>query len=164
MRYIAWVSGQKAIVMLETPNRLALAEKIIADLAKSRPGMSLDAGNETGGVLRSRAVRNLAPGPAQLKISIDSSENARQAFERVAGMGGLGVTFDNRFQDGAVQRLAIKDVAIRDALDFLSLQTGSLWEFLTAQRSSSRPTIKRSAGSRAANAESDRFDECEDGS
>ncbi len=134
-RYLMTMSGANGIVILDTPSRVALAEKIVADLGKTATtGLTLDVGNETGGVPRSRAVRSLGAAPSQLKVpvtgklSIDMNENARQAFERLAGMAGLRVTFDSRFQDGAVQHLALKDASVIDALDFLSLQTRNIWE------------------------------------
>lgn len=140
MRYVASVSAANAVVIKDTPVQIMLAEKIIADLSSARPAQTLaapdraiDVGTETGGVLRTRAVRSLQPAPSPLefkttgRISVDINENTRQAFERLAGMAGLRVTFDKRFQDGPPQRFTVRNVGIVDALDFLSLQTGTFW-------------------------------------
>jgi hypothetical protein len=144
MRYLAGVSGANALAMMDAPTQLALAEKIIADLGQATPqaqaanALTLEAGNETGGVLRSRAVRISSAMGISLnvkgagKISVDMHDTVRNTFERIAGMGGLHVTFDSRFQDGPAQPFAVKDVGILDALDFLSLQTRTFWEIMDA--------------------------------
>jgi len=138
MRYLATVSSVHAIAILETPTQIALAEKIMNDLgAGSPPGFccnhTLEVGEETGGVLRTRAVRSLSTVQSQLnlrtaaRISVDLNSTARNSFETIAGIGGLHVTFDERFKDSAAQPFAVRDVSILDALDFLSLQTKTFW-------------------------------------
>jgi hypothetical protein len=130
--------------MMETPARIALAQKIIADLGQADPqaqpanGLTLEVGNETGGLLRSRTVRNSSPSGSPLnvatagKINVDINDTARNSFERIAGMGGLHVTFDQRFQDHPAQPFTVNDVGLLDALDFLSLQTRTFWEIVDA--------------------------------
>jgi general secretion pathway protein D len=129
--------------MMETPTKIALAEKIIEDLGmggalqgNAGSGITLEVGGETGGLLRSRAVRSLAPAVSELNlkgavtISVDVNATTRESFERVAGMAGLHVTFDERFKDGQVQPFSVNDVSVLDALDFLSLQSKTFWEVL----------------------------------
>jgi hypothetical protein len=140
MRYLAQISGTHAVSLLDTPTQIAIAEKIMTDLGMgvslkdgTGRGITLEVGNETGGVLRTRAVRNLSPVQSQLnlrtvaKISVDLNSTARNSFETVAGIGGLHVTFDERLTDSAAQPFAVRDVSVLDALDFLSIQTRTFW-------------------------------------
>src|SRR5262249_43747557 len=137
MRYLFTSPTAKAIAMQDTPNQIALAEKIIADLgriatteAPTSAGAALDVGSELPGLLRSRAVRNLSANHSHLDarfmetVSIDLNESVQRAFEELTGKAGLHVTFDKRFEDAPAGRLTLKDVRIVDALDFLSLQPG----------------------------------------
>jgi hypothetical protein len=144
IRYLAGVSGANTLAMMETPNQISLAQKIITDLGQSTPqaavanGLTLEVGDETGGLLRSRAVRISSPAGSPLnvkaagKISVDIHDTVRNTFERIAGMAGLHVIFDQRFQDTPAQPFAVNDVGILDALDFLSLQTRTFWEVMDA--------------------------------
>ncbi len=145
MRYVAALPGANGIAVMDTPSQVALAEKIISDLRKAKPvetgtggALTLDAGNEIGGVLRTRAVRKLALSESPLKIkgtgrlSVDINESAHDAFERVAVMAGLHVNFDERFVNGPAQHFSVNDVSIVDALDFLSLQTRNFWKVMDA--------------------------------
>ena len=140
MRYLFQSQTAKAIAMQDTPNQIALAEKIIADLgrattteAPTSAGTALDVGSELPALLRSRAVRNLSANHSHLDarfmetVSIDLNESVQRAFEELTGKVGLDVTFDKRFEDAPVGRLTLKDVRIVDALDFLSLQTRTFW-------------------------------------
>jgi hypothetical protein len=128
---------------METPSQIALADKIVADATRGKVaqaaagrGATLDVGNETGGILRERAVRaaGLAPNQLNLKatgnISLDVNETAHDAFERLAGLAGLHVSFDDRFKDTPAQPFSFKNVSILDALDFLSIQTRMIWQVL----------------------------------
>jgi len=140
MRYLFQSQTAKAIAMKDTPNQLALAEKIIADLGRAAPaeaptsaGTALNVGSELPAVLRSRAVRNLPANQSQLgarfmeTVSIDLNESVQRAFEELTGKAELHVTFDKRVEDAPAGRLTLKDVRIVDALDFLSLQTRTFW-------------------------------------
>jgi hypothetical protein len=143
MRYLAGVSGPNILEMMDTPEQIALAEKIITDLGQgpappqTANGLTLDVGNETGGVLRSRAVRMSSPGSSLNvrstgKISVDINDTARHTFERIAELGGLHVAFDDRLMNSPAQPFAVNDVGVLDALDFLSLQTRTFWRVLDA--------------------------------
>jgi hypothetical protein len=142
MRYLANVTSVGAIGIIATPTQIALGQKIIADM-KGRTSqtasrdVTLEVGNETGGVLRTRAARATAAAGTQPavkagKISVDFNASAHDAFERVAGMAGLQVVFDPRFKDSPAQPFAVNNVGTADALDFLSLQTRTFWVFLDA--------------------------------
>jgi hypothetical protein len=139
MRYLAQISGTHAILLMDTPTQIALAEKIMTDLGMGASlkdgagGITLEVGNETGGVLRTRAVRTLSGAQSQLnlratgKISVDLDATVHNSFETVAEIGGLHVTFDERLKDSPAPPFAVSDVSILDALDFLSLQTKTFW-------------------------------------
>jgi hypothetical protein len=144
VRYLGGVSGTNALAMMETPARIALVQKLVADLGQAVPqaasanGLTLEVGDETGGLLRTRAVRGASPAGSPLnvkvagKISVDINDTVRNGFERIGGMGGLHVTFDQRFRDSPAQPFAVNDVGVLDALDFLALQTRTFWEVVDA--------------------------------
>jgi hypothetical protein len=144
MRYLAQVSGANAIAMMDTQPQIALARKIITDLGQATPqaqaanDLTLEVGAEIGGLLRARAVRVSSPAGSPLnvkaagKISIDINDTVRNSFERIAGMGGLHITFDSRFTDSPAQPFTVNDVGVLDALDFLALQTRTFWEVMDA--------------------------------
>ena len=50
-------------------------------------------------------------------------------YEALAGTAGLNVTFDSRFLD-TLTPFKLDNVSVLDALDFLSLLTGTFWEVL----------------------------------
>ena len=142
-RYLANVSTAGAIGIMETRSQIALADKIVADATNAKVtqvaagrSATLDVGNETGGILRERAVRaaGLAGNQLNLKtagtISLNVNETAHDAFERLAGLAGLHVSFDERFKNTLAQTFSVKNVGILDALDFLSIQTRTIWQAL----------------------------------
>jgi type II secretory pathway component GspD/PulD (secretin) len=140
MRYIAQVPSKNTIAMMETPAQLALADILIAELSRTPAPAPLvaatvvDAGNETGGILRRRAVRNLAPAQVQIQpraaspVDMNMSDDAQKSFERLADLAGLRVNFESRFMNVPMSPLKLRNVGIIDALDFLSLQTGTFWQ------------------------------------
>jgi hypothetical protein len=139
MRYLAQVPARNAIGMRDTPDQIAVAEKILGDIGKlkaSSPasglGTTFGVGSESGGLLKTRAVRNLVPDKFPIHssgqtISIDVSDGAVSAFQQIASKAGLEVTFDKQFIDMLPQRFTLKDVPVLDALDFLAIQTGGFW-------------------------------------
>jgi type II secretory pathway component GspD/PulD (secretin) len=140
MRYIAQVPSTNAIAMMDSPAQLALADYMIADLQQTSTAAPrgvatvLDAGNESGGVLRRRAVRSLAPAPIQLQprvagpVNLEMSDDALKSFESLAELAGLRVNFESRFMNVPMSPLKLRNVGVIDALDFLSLQTGTFWQ------------------------------------
>jgi hypothetical protein len=138
-RYLATVAGSNAIVMRDNPNKLALAERIISDLRKSggvTSAAGFPSGTEGAFVLIRRDAQTVAgsPSPLQSKIpgplSFDANDSARASYEAVAATAGLRIVFDNRFQDLAAVPFKLQNVNISDALDFLSLQTGNIWQMM----------------------------------
>jgi hypothetical protein len=138
-RYLAIVFESNAIVIRDSPNRLALAETIISDLRRSggvTSAAGFPSGTEDGFVMTRRAAQAVAAAPSPLQsgvrgpLSFDMNDGARASYEAVAAMAGLRIVFDNRFQDVATVSFTLRNVEIVDALDFLSLQTGNIWQMM----------------------------------
>jgi hypothetical protein len=138
-RYLATVSDSNAIVMRDSANKLALAERIVSDLRKSSSVIAtagFPSGSEAGFVQSRRAAETLGTPalPLQPKVrgpfSFDANDTARATYETVAAMAGLRIVFDSRFQDSAAMPFKVENVNIADALDFLSLQTRTIWQMM----------------------------------
>jgi hypothetical protein len=138
-RYLAFVTDLNAIVMRDTADRLALAERIVTDLRKTG-GVTISAGfpsgSESGFVLNRRASESAGATPLNLQskvrgpFSFDMNDNARATYEAVAAMAGLRIVFDVRFQDSAAVPFKVQNVSLVDTLDFLSLQTRTVWQMM----------------------------------
>jgi hypothetical protein len=135
-RYAAFLSDSNAIVMRDTPNRLALAERIVSDLRRPGGVASADgfpSGTEGAYVLSRRAAQAVTASPSPLQsrfrgpLSFNANDSARAFYEAVAGMAGLRIVFDSRFQDIPSVPFRLQNVDVVDALDFLSLQTRNIW-------------------------------------
>jgi len=63
-------------------------------------------------------------------FSFDANDTARATYETVAAMAGLRIVFDSRFQDSPAMPFKVENVTIADALDFLSLQTRTIWQMM----------------------------------
>jgi hypothetical protein len=141
-RYLALIADSNAIVMRDSANKLALAEKIVSDLRKSSgvvTAAGFPSGSEAGFVQNRRAAQTLGvPAmPLQPKVrgpfSFDANDTARATYETVAAMAGLRIVFDSRFQDSAAMPFKVENVNIADALDFLSLQTRTIWQMMDGE-------------------------------
>ena len=123
----------KAILIADTPNRIAFAEKMIGQLnihpapitSVFIPARGL---TETGfrsmaSVARSE-LRVATAGP----ISINLNQSTQGTYEALAQIAGLTVTFDPRMMAGAPVALGLEGVDVLDALDYLSLQTRTFWK------------------------------------
>ena len=162
LRYVATTSATNALLIRDTPNRLAIAEKLITDLSPQPPvaGSTTETplGSESGFVLNRRASRSLATAQSPLQMTVsgpfsfDMNESVRRAYEDIAARAGLRVVFDNRFRD-AVTALKLQSVSVIDALDFLSLQTANIWEVVDANTiivGPDAPTVRNELATRAA--------------
>src|SRR5262245_23943453 len=138
-RYLASIVDSNAIVMRDNANRLALAERIISDLRESSGVVSASgfpSGSEAGFVLNRRAAQTL--GDLQLPLqsrvrgpfSFDANDTARGTYEAIAATVGLRIVFDRRFQDGPAVPFKVENVDVMDALDFVSLQTRTIWQMM----------------------------------
>jgi len=136
-RYLASVVDSNAIVMRDNANKLALAERIITDLRKSSgvvTAAGFPSGTEAGFVLNRRAAQTL-PAPALQSgvrgpLTFDANDTARATYEAIAATAGLRIVFDRRFEDTAAVVFKIENVEIVDALDFLSLETRTIWQMM----------------------------------
>src|SRR5262245_8164018 len=136
-RYLATVADSNAIVMRDNANKLALAERIITDLRKSGgvvTAAGFPSGTEAGFVLNRRAAQTL-PAPAvqtgvRGPLTFDANDTARATYEAIAATAGLRIVFDRRFEDSAAVAFRIENVEIVDALDFLSLETRTIWQMM----------------------------------
>jgi len=139
-RYIAIAQGAGALVVRDTAVQLVLVEQLIAELTGTvAVSTEIPLGAENNTILKSRDTRALTSSQAQLRqlqprttnpLSIAMNENVRRSYEEIAGLAGLRVVFDNRFMEGGSTPLKLENVDVMDALDFLSLQTGNIWEVM----------------------------------
>jgi hypothetical protein len=140
-RYLAQIQDSGAIVMRDSATRMALAEKMINDLRKGASVVTaagFPSGSEAGFVLNRRAAETLGVPPQSVQskvrgaLSFDSNDTAQATYQAVAATAGLRVVFDSRFKDEAAVPFKVERVAIADALDFLSLQTRTIWQMMDA--------------------------------
>jgi hypothetical protein len=141
-RYLAAIKDSNAIVMRDNAMKLGLAERIVTDLRKSGGVVSAAAfasGTESGFILNRRAAQALGAAPAQPPsrvrgpFSFDANDSARATYEAVAATAGLRIVFDNRFQDTPAMPFKVDNVDISDALDFLALQTRTIWQMMDGE-------------------------------
>ena len=138
LRYLAQVSGAGAIVIRDKANTMALAEKVINDIVSPVGSFSsvpeIPTGAEMGPIFARRAARSLSTVLSELQpkttglLSFDFNLSAARSFEALADQAGVNIAFDRRFQDRPPMRFRVDGVDIFDALDYLSLQTGNMWE------------------------------------
>jgi hypothetical protein len=129
-RYVASVAESNAIVMRDTVTKLALAEKIIADARKSGgfTATGFPSGTEGGYIQNHRAAQTA--GVASQTFSFDTSDTTRATYEAVTARAGLRVIFDTRFQDAPATVFKVEQIGIADALDYLALQTRTIWQMM----------------------------------
>ena len=126
-----------AILLVDTPGKVALAEKLIADLDKS-PALKSDtemidaAGNLF--VVAPTGPRNVTPYRSELQpragpFSLDTSLPTRQVYEKLAEAAGITVVFDPNL-GGFVPSKLPSNVVNADfftAIDLISIQTVTFW-------------------------------------
>src|SRR5207249_4550609 len=131
----------KAIVIRDTPTKIALAEKIVTDMNSPGPplpdsAVSSGSVNLTG---HGPSVRAWAPALVSLDpkvmrpVSIDTDQNVRTAYATLAAMVGVNVVFDDAFTDSGPRPFKLDNVNILDALDFLAMQTRTFWEVVDSK-------------------------------
>jgi type II secretory pathway component GspD/PulD (secretin) len=132
MRGIYQYEGAKAILVRDTPGRVALTERLIRHLnvregevtsvSLSAPGLT-----ETGirgSASVARPMLRTTPG----LISVNMNQDVRQSYEALARMAGLTVSFDPRVAAVGAVRFNVSGVDALDALDYLSFQTRTFWK------------------------------------
>ena len=129
----------KAIVIHDTPQRVAIIETVIDHLnTSSTPVESVDiaaphyAENAIYGVAaaaRSELKRKSSAGP----VSINLNQDPRIIYEALGNIAGLAVSFSPDFPTGNAASFHLEGVDVLDALDYLSLATGNSWKVVDAQ-------------------------------
>jgi len=129
-------SRQKAIVIKDTPLRVFLAEKVVEDLhkqlGKSKSVLLTTESSiyaENGWILgNAAAARPKLEVKLRNETTVRLNKNTKAAFETLAELAGLQVTFDPRFVDSDAISFAATNVDILDALDLLAWQTRQFWQ------------------------------------
>jgi type II secretory pathway component GspD/PulD (secretin) len=145
------------LILKDTPAKVVLAERLIAELESHMTGASpavapahlapaLTIEIEGAGALFGSGAalfniepdgmrRNITPNRSQLQpkttrpFSLRVTEDVQRAFEILGENGGINVRFDPNFKPDAGKReFRLDNVDLFDALDILSLQTGSFWQ------------------------------------
>jgi hypothetical protein len=135
LRGIYQSSVAKAIVIHDTPNRVALTEKVIRQLIPN-PNSIVSLTVPAPGFAENRVLSKATEARSQLDftsvgtISKPLNQDARISYETLAEMGGIKISFDPRFNAGAPMPLRLEGMDVPDALDRLSLQTGNYWTVL----------------------------------
>jgi hypothetical protein len=142
MRFIALIPTTNTMVMRATPFEMALSEKIIDNLRDTAGEMAMSAeiptGSETSLILRRRSVRSYSSVDSELRtklnvpVTFETKPSVRASYEDLAKAIGIRVTFDNAFQDNSAPPAKLQTVNAADALDFLSLHTGNVWQMAGA--------------------------------
>jgi len=127
----------KAILVADTPNRVALAEKIIGQL-NIHPEPLTSASVRVQGYAESTVRRMASVARSDLRtagtgpVSISPNQDLRASFEALAQTAGLRVQFDPRFVTSSTGDLRLAAADVLDALDYLSLQSETFWKALDA--------------------------------
>jgi len=123
--FLAQDTMVKAIVMRDTPLKLALAQKIVSDMnppgAGQQPGASE---TSSGSVNRPRP----SPSPSGTAITINIVQNVRSSYSTLAVLAGLNVVFDESFVDSGPKSFRLDNVPVLEALDLLALNTATFWQ------------------------------------
>jgi hypothetical protein len=140
LRFVSGSASANTIMIRATRLEMAIAERIIDDL--KAPDNSLSAspeiptGSETQVLLRRRAARQFSTVDAELQArakapaTFQTRPTVRSSYEELAKAIGVQVVFDKAFQDGSTAPLRLQNAGPADALDFLSLHTGNIWEMV----------------------------------
>src|SRR5262245_37350446 len=119
-RYLAQSSSAGAIVMRDTPARIALAEESLG--GTGRTGISI-ASNATGHLFLDEPgnVRDLAPARSAIRStpagspSFEISGDSRRAFESLSKTAGMNVIFDPDFRSSEVKAFRVDNAGVLDA-------------------------------------------------
>jgi hypothetical protein len=123
---------RKAAVIKDTPLRVALVEKVIADLVKDlgKPTsvvVTTDTSSyyaENGWVFGfAKEARSKMEIKLRGKTTVRLKETPKVAFEKLAELAGVEVVFDKAFSDGPENPFNATNVDVLDAFDLLAWQT-----------------------------------------
>jgi hypothetical protein len=132
------VESASAIVIHDTPARLILAETMIAEMTGSPIIKKVATDPRTVFGENGTYFHTAASDRARLQIrpsgpiSFSSNTNTKDAYEKLAALGGLNVVFGRGFQPGNTT-FSIQNVDVIEALDFLTLQSGTFWQPLDSR-------------------------------
>ena len=135
LRGIYQSAAAKAIVVHDTPNRVALVEKVVRQLSPN-PNAIVSLTVPAPGFAETRVLNNAPVARSQLDfanvgaISKPLNQDARISYQTLADMGGIKINFDSRFLAGTPMPVRLEGADIPDALDRLSMQTGNYWAVL----------------------------------
>ncbi len=98
LRFLAMSPDAKGVVIRDSPDRIAAAEKLAAELdnTSSSPAIAIDsAGNllipNSSGVRKTSRRRSEIQAATTRPISIDTNDDVRRTYETLAAMAGLDV-------------------------------------------------------------------------
>jgi hypothetical protein len=153
------ISGHaNAIVMRETEDKVALAEKIIAIADVAVPGTPLAPPAAsitifpTGRFANPTDPERHATLQSQLQLkplplgAVELRGDSRGLFETLASRGGLRVMFDSRFVNQNEAALTLTNADLLTSLDTLSFLTGNFWQVVDPQTikvGTDNPTVRR---------------------
>jgi hypothetical protein len=141
LRYIAINTTAMAILLRDTPDRVAQAEKAIGLAMPVVTGTPVATMGETirGDhilTLDGGAIRDAAPARAGFKprvtqrVSFSIEGNTRSIFDTLAEAAGLNVVFDPDFRGVEGHSFKVENIEMMDALDTLALQTRTFWRLV----------------------------------
>jgi type II secretory pathway component HofQ len=137
MRGIYQDDKHKAVVMRDTPLRVFLAEKTIADLTKKfgkTTSVTLSTGNGSLYAENGWVLSNAANARPQLEVKLRSRTTIRlndtpmATFTELADLAGLKVSDNSLFRQEAELPFNLYNVDILDALDLFAWQTRHFWQ------------------------------------
>jgi hypothetical protein len=133
MRGIMQHDDARAILIHDTPHKIALAETLIEHLNTfPTPSRSVTipaphyAENRIYGI--AAAVRPGLSVKASGPVSINLNQDARATYEALADIAGIRVNFSQDFRPGSPLPFKLQGVDILDALDYFSLVTTNSWK------------------------------------
>jgi hypothetical protein len=131
-RGVFTIDERKAIVIKDTPLRVALLEKVVADLVKDlgKPtsvAVTTDTSSyyaENGWVLGfAKEARSKMEIKLRGKTTVRLKETPKVAFEKLAELAGVEIVFDKVFTNGPEIQFNATNVDILEAFDLLAWQT-----------------------------------------
>ena len=129
----------KAIVMRDTPLRVFLVEKTIADLTKKFGKTTADTLSTGGGSLYAESgwvLSNAENARPRLDLKLRSrttirlNDTPRETFAELADLAGLKLADNSAFRQEAELPLNLYNVDILDAIDLLAWQTRHFWQVM----------------------------------
>jgi hypothetical protein len=128
----------RAVVLHDTPGRVEVVERLIRQLVPN-PNAIVALTVPAPSFAESKFFTSASIARTQLNftnagaISLQLNQDGRGLYNVLAGMGGITVNFDSRFEPGTVMPSRLEGSDVPDALDRLSLETGNYWTVLDSK-------------------------------